>query len=150
MKTVAVIYGGKSGEHEVSLISASSVIRNIDRKKFNIELIGITKNGKWFLQDSTELERILSDKDAVLKIVQKEENALSVIPAGKNNCFSCRARTLDVDIVFPVVHGTFCEDGTLQGLLDMAEVAYVGCGCMSSALTMDKEKTKAVWKEAGL
>ena len=150
MKTVAVIYGGKSGEHEVSLISASSVIRNIDRKKFNIELIGITKNGKWFLQDSTELERILSDKDAVLKIVQKEENALSVIPAGKNNCFSCRASTLDVDIVFPVVHGTFCEDGTLQGLLDMAEVAYVGCGCMSSALTMDKEKTKAVWKEAGL
>lgn len=150
MKTVAIIYGGKSGEHEVSLLSASSVLRNIDREKYSVELIGITKDGKWFLQDNKEQERILSDKSAALKIDTKPENAVSIIPAGKNKCFFCSAKDLDIDIVFPVVHGTFCEDGTLQGLLDMAEIAYVGCGCMASALTMDKEKTKVIWKSSGL
>ena len=73
MKTVAIIYGGKSSEHEVSLVSASSVVRNIDRSKFNIELIGITKEGRWYLQPSSELDRVLKDEKATLKGTAAEE-----------------------------------------------------------------------------
>ncbi len=150
MKTVAIIYGGKSSEHEVSLVSASSVIRNINRNKFNICLIGITKKGVWYKQPDSELERVLSNQDAVLQILEDKNNIVSILPSGRQNCFLTLNGTISVQIVFPVVHGTFCEDGTLQGLLDMAEIPYVGCGCLSSALTMDKEKTKVIWSKAGL
>lgn len=150
MKTVAIIYGGKSSEHEVSLVSASSVIRNINRNKFNICLIGITKKGVWYKQPDSELERVLSNQDAVLQILEDKNNVVSILPSGKQNCFLTLNGIMSVQIVFPVVHGTFCEDGTLQGLLDMAEIPYVGCGCLSSALTMDKEKTKVIWSKAGL
>lgn len=150
MKTVALIYGGKSSEHEVSLVSASSVVRNIDRNKFNIELIGITKEGRWFKQPKAELDRVLADAKTTLKVNEDAKLALSILPAGKTNCFATSEGTLTVDVVFPVVHGTFCEDGTLQGLLDTAEIPYVGCGCMASGITMDKEKTKVIWNDAGL
>lgn len=150
MKNVAIIYGGKSSEHEVSLVSATSVVRNIDRSKFNIKLIGITKEGKWFLQDESELNRILSDEKTTLAVNEVSENAVCVMPAGKENCFVTSKGAVNADVVFPVVHGTFCEDGTLQGLLDSAEIPYVGCGCMASGITMDKEKTKAIWNDAGL
>lgn len=150
MKTVAIIYGGKSSEHEVSLVSASSVVRNIDRSKFNIELIGITKEGRWYLQPSSELDRVLKDEKATLKVNENNTNEVYVRPAGKSNCFLTSDGAANVDVVFPVVHGTFCEDGTLQGLLDTAEIPYVGCGCMASGITMDKEKTKVIWNDAGL
>lgn len=150
MKTVALIYGGKSSEHEVSLVSASSVVRNIDRNKFNIELIGITKEGRWYKQPKAELDRVLADAKATLKVNEDAKLVLSILPAGKNNCFATAEGVMSVDVVFPVVHGTFCEDGTLQGLLDTAEIPYVGCGCMASGITMDKEKTKVIWNDAGL
>ena len=150
MKTVAVIYGGKSSEHEVSLVSASSVVRNIDRSKFNIELIGITKEGRWYLQPSSELDLVLGDPKTTLKVNEDSDREVWVRPAGKSNCFITAKGSPNVDVVFPVVHGTFCEDGTLQGLLDTAEIPYVGCGCMASGITMDKEKTKVIWNDAGL
>ncbi len=145
---ILVIYGGRSGEHEISLISASSIVRGL--KKQTVTLIGITKDGKWYLQDSSEVERILNDKDAVLKIIENEENLVSVIPGMKKNSFSCKNKNLQIDVVFPVLHGTYGEDGTIQGLLEMLDIPFVGCTTLSSALTMDKEKTKQILETQGL
>lgn len=146
---VAVIYGGRSGEHEISLISAAAITRGID-KNHKVTLIGITKEGKWYLQPEEEYKRICADEKAAFKIDANPENEVFVVPAGKKNCFRTVKGTLDVDVVFPALHGTYGEDGTIQGLLDMADVAYVGCGTMASSLTMDKEKTKQVLEAAGV
>jgi D-alanine-D-alanine ligase len=147
--TIAVIYGGKSGEHEISLTSGAAVARNIDRKH-TVVLIGITKDGRWFLQSDEELQRIRNDEKASFKILEKTENEVSVTPGMGMNAFAAGGRTIRIDIVFPVLHGTYGEDGTIQGLLEMADIPFVGCATMTSALTMDKEKTKAVWQNAGL
>ena len=147
---LAILFGGKSSEHEVSLVSASSVARNIDQKKFKIIPIGITKSGKWYLQSDEELARIQSDPNAAFKISEEPQNLVSVIPGGKSQALLVDGKPLTVDAVFAVVHGTFCEDGVLQGLLDAAELPYVGCGTMASALTMDKEMTKKIWNDSGL
>ena len=146
---ICVIYGGKSGEHEISLLSASSIIRGIDNKN-KVILIGITKEGKWYLQSEDEYKRICKDKKAVLTITQDEKNAVSIIPGAGVKSFSVAGKALEIDVVFPVLHGTYGEDGTIQGLLDMADLPYVGCTTLSSAITMDKEKTKMLWQSVGL
>lgn len=146
---ICVIYGGKSGEHEISLLSASSIIRGIDNKN-KVILIGITKEGKWYLQSEDEYKRICKDKKAVLTITQDEKNAVSIIPGAGVKSFSVDGKALEIDVVFPVLHGTYGEDGTIQGLLDMADLPYVGCTTLSSAITMDKEKTKMLWQSVGL
>lgn len=147
---VTILYGGKSGEHEVSLVSAASVARNIN-ENHNINLIGITKNGKWFLQDKTELNRIKSDKNAALKIIEDDSKRVFVVPGGgKENGLKLLDSSINTDIIFPVLHGTYGEDGTIQGLFEMAEIPYCGCNVMASSLTMDKEKTKQVWEDRGL
>lgn len=147
---IAILFGGKSGEHEVSLISASSVVRNIDSKKFKIVPIGISKNGVWFLQSDEELERVRSDEKNSFDIIEDEKNLVSVIPGRGKNSFCVGGKPLEIDAVFPCVHGTNCEDGILQGLLEAANIPYVGCSVAASALTMDKERTKQVWQNAGL
>ena len=146
---ICVIYGGKSGEHEISLLSASSIIRGIDNKN-KVILIGITKEGKWYLQSEDEYKRICKDKKAVLTITQEDKNAVSIIPGAGVKSFSVAGKVLEIDVVFPVLHGTYGEDGTIQGLLDMADLPYVGCTTLSSAITMDKEKTKMLWQSVGL
>ena len=146
---ICVIYGGKSGEHEISLLSASAITREIDNKN-NVILIGITKNGKWYLQSSEEYKRICKDNKAVLTITEDEKNAVSIIPGAGKNSFCAGGKSLEIDVVFPVLHGTYGEDGTIQGLLDMADIPYVGCTTLSSAITMDKEKTKMIWQSVGL
>ncbi|MCR4790201.1 MAG: D-alanine--D-alanine ligase [Treponemataceae bacterium] len=150
---ITILYGGKSGEHEVSLVSAANVVRNIDTSKHFVNLIGIDKDGKWYWQEQTEIDRIKEEKDSPLEI--RKEYPVSIIPGGgKKGAFQVKTHTsfttFQTDIVFPVLHGTYGEDGTIQGLLEMAEVPYVGCTTMSSSLTMDKEKTKVVWTNAGL
>lgn len=147
---IAILFGGKSGEHEVSLISASSVVRNIDSKKFKIVPIGISKSGVWFLQSDGELERVRSDEKNSFDIIEDEKNLVSVIPGRGKNSFCVGGKPLEIDAVFPCVHGTNCEDGILQGLLEAANIPYVGCSVAASALTMDKERTKQVWQNAGL
>lgn len=146
---VAIIYGGRSGEHEISLISATAIARNINATH-DVVLIGITKDGRWFLQDKKLLEKIRSDKNATLSITEDESKNIFVIPGGGKNFLTTKSETLSVDVVFPVLHGTYGEDGTVQGLFDMAGAAYVGCGVTASAVTMDKEITKRLWIEAGL
>lgn len=147
---LAILFGGKSSEHEVSLVSASSVARNLDPSKYKVIPIGISKSGKWFLQSDEELARVQNDPKAAFTINEDPSKIVSVIPGGKNDAFLVGGRSLHVDAVFGVVHGTFCEDGVMQGLLEAAEVPYVGCGVMASGLTMDKEKTKVVWNDNGL
>jgi len=146
---VCVIYGGRSGEHEISLISASYIVRNI-KKENKITLIGITKDGKWYLQPETEYTRICSDEKATLEIKTDDANAVAVIPGAGNSSFTVGGKALNIDVVFPALHGTYGEDGTIQGLFDMADIPYVGCTTMASAVTMDKEKTKMIWQSVGL
>ena len=148
--TIAVIYGGRSGEHEVSLVSAAAVARNIDSTRHTVRLIGITKDGRWFAQDDAELQRIRSDESAALTITESEQTEVSVTPGGGTHALRTHSGSLNVDVVFPVLHGTYGEDGTIQGLLEMAGLPYVGCGVMASSITMDKEKTKQIWSQAGL
>lgn len=146
---IAVIYGGRSGEHEISLMSASTIVRGISKEN-NVILIGIAKNGKWFLQDKNEYSRILEDKSATLTIKEDDKNLVSIIPGAKKDFCVVNGKPLNIDIVFPALHGTYGEDGTIQGLFEMADIPYVGCTHISSAITMDKEKTKMIWQSLGL
>jgi D-alanine-D-alanine ligase len=133
---VAVLYGGRSGEHEVSLRSGASVIRHLDKKRFEVVPIGIDKDGQWRM--------------APLEVVSNTPDTLKIDASMKEFTFPSRPGALDFDVVFPVMHGTFCEDGTLQGLLELAEVAYVGCGVLASSVGMDKDFSKKLVKEAGV
>jgi D-alanine-D-alanine ligase len=148
--TVTVIYGGKSGEHEISLISAAAVARNIDTKN-KVLLIAITKDGRWFLQPQSEFDRIKADSKASFKIIEDESQEVSVIPGGgSKRTFRVGNEIISADVIFPVLHGPFGEDGTIQGLFEMVNLPYVGCTTLGSAETMDKEKTKVVLEHAGI
>lgn len=147
---IAIIYGGKSSEHEVSLVSASSIVRTID-KQHNIHLIGITKKGEWFLHTDEERERILQNEKAILKIKKDESKRVQIVPGGGTKCgIKVGESFLQTDVVFAVLHGRFGEDGTIQGLFEMADIPYVGGDVMSTSIAMDKEKTKMLWDYAGL
>lgn len=153
---IAVIYGGRSGEHEVSIVSATSIVRHLDKEKYQVTLIGISKEGRWFYQDHTQIDNVRSQEDTLLEIQQDNHREVMLVPgggctqglrvAGTGNIFV----NIRIDLAFIVLHGTYGEDGTIQGLLDMAAIPYTGCGCLSSAVSMDKEMTKAVWRNAGL
>lgn len=134
---VAIMFGGQSTEHEVSCLSAYSVIKNIDREKFDIELIGITKDGDWVHLDESDIENV---KDCSWK-----EKAVpgSGISGGVGVLESC-------DAVFPVLHGLWGEDGTVQGIFELLGIPYVGCGVLASAVSMDKAYTKIILKDAGI
>ena len=146
---IAVIYGGRSGEHEISLISAAAITRGI-KKENKVILIGITKNGHWYLQPESEYERICKDEKASFKIIEGQDRLVSVSPGAGKTAFSADGKPLNIDVVFPALHGTYGEDGTIQGLFEMADIAYVGCTQLASAITMDKEKTKMLWQSVGL
>lgn len=147
---VVILYGGRSGEHEISLVSASAVARNVS-DKHSVRLISISKDGAWFAEDDAELQRIRNDSTATLAVHADNKKRVSVVPGGgKDATFKTDEGVIPADVVFPVLHGTYGEDGTVQGLLEMANVAYVGCGVFSSAATMDKEETKILWQHAGL
>ena len=146
---ITLIYGGRSGEHEISLISASAILRGID-KKHTINLIGITKSGKWYLQSQDEVKRVCNDSTATLQITEDASSMVNIIPGGHTECFCVNGEPIITDVVFPALHGTYGEDGKIQGLLEMADIAFVGCSTMASSLTMDKEKTKQVLEACGI
>ena len=148
-----VLFGGRSGEHEVSLMSAASVIRNLDPERFEVVPVAIDKQGKWLLNDFTQLEKkgasIVILKDALPVFLPPEvgpdnSELLSFAPA------MAPQKVQGIDVVFPVMHGTFSEDGTIQGLLELAQVPYVGSGVLSSAASMDKDIAKRLVREVGL
>ncbi len=152
---VGVIFGGRSGEHEISVRSARAVIENIDRKKYAVVPVAITKEGHWL--SPAESARLLPDGAQALlpEEVSGRADAVAIIgdPSRRGLVALDRAAThapQTLDVVFPVLHGTYGEDGTIQGLLEMAGVAYVGCGVLASSCGMDKVTMKALFRDAGL
>ncbi len=143
--TIGVLFGGRSGEHEVSLASARSVLHALDREKYRIVEIGITKDGAW-LSGEGALEALTAGRmeglTPVTLLPDPTRPGLRDLQTGE--------LVAALDVVFPVLHGTFGEDGTLQGLLEMAGVAYVGAGVAGSAVGMDKDLFKAVMRASGV
>ena len=169
---VGVLFGGRSGEHEVSLVSAASVIQGLDPEKYEVVPIGITKEGRWVLPknlgESTrklldaklthaDLRRALQNGTAVV-LPAEPSSSSSLVPLRRSNQSASPGGTgvspvnssLQLDVVFPVLHGTFGEDGTVQGLLELANIPYVGAGVLGSAVGMDKEVQKRLFLEARL
>ncbi|GIW40425.1 MAG: D-alanine--D-alanine ligase [Candidatus Binatia bacterium] len=145
---LALLYGGRSAEHEVSLLSARSVVEALDPAKYELLLVGIDRSGHWHFQSRADFDRVAS-------------GSLPSVPEGPDDCFlapspggrlvSAQGEEIArLDVVFPLVHGTYGEDGTLQGLFELADVAYVGAGVLGSALGMDKDAQKRLFREGGL
>ena len=142
MKRVAILFGGDSGEHEVSVASARSVMSAVDQSRFEMLPVAISRTGAWLTVNETRsvLHRI---KGQNLATVQIEGQGLLARP-------QVLGLLSEVDVVFPVLHGTRGEDGAMQGLFELAGVAYVGAGVTASAIGMDKTMQKAIWRDAGL
>ena len=172
---VGILFGGRSGEHEVSLLSAASVLNAIDKNKYEVVPIGITKDGRWLTAehaenllagktsqegrhlragdpDTTPAAAILTRGESVVVPPEPVHRESGLVPfqsdAGQLRRSSDRA--IDVDVIFPVLHGTFGEDGTIQGLLELADIPYVGAGVLGSAAGMDKDVMKSLFIAAGI
>ena len=171
---VGVLFGGRSGEHEVSLLSAASVLSAIDKTKYEVVPIGITKEGRWVT--SAHAERLLKgekaptprhlragdpEATATAAVLAKGEGVVvPPIPSHDHSALvpfenatpqvHAASNAIAVDIIFPVLHGTFGEDGTIQGLLELADIPYVGPGVLGSAAGMDKDVMKRLFRDAGL
>lgn len=174
---VGVLFGGRSGEHEVSLLSAASILKAIDRKKYDVVPIGISKQGKWLMDG--EADRLLRGPQDKVQTPTEEEFALSaavlrsgeavripgnapLVPEALAHELNASAELVhpggspggalaqSLDVIFPVLHGTFGEDGTIQGMLELSDVAYVGSGVLGSAVGMDKDAMKKVFTAVGL
>ena len=141
---VGVLFGGRSGEHEVSLVSAASVIRGMDPDKYEPVPIGITKDGHWLIGEGAVkmLPEVLKGGRRVMLTADPTEAALVPLDRG--------AGAQRLDVIFPVMHGTFGEDGTIQGMLELAELPFVGAGVLGSAIGMDKDVAKRLCQEAGI
>jgi D-alanine-D-alanine ligase len=172
---VGILFGGRSGEHEVSLLSAASVLNAIDREKYEVVPIGITKDGRWLTAEGAEdlltgklvLEprhlragdpettspaAVLARGEAVVVPPEPVHRQSGLVPFQTDASLMRRAsdRAINVDVIFPVLHGTFGEDGTIQGLLELADIPYVGAGVLGSAAGMDKDIMKSLFIAAGI
>ncbi|RWC58849.1 D-alanine--D-alanine ligase family protein [Mesorhizobium sp.] len=139
---VAILYGGRSAEHDVSRLSAANVLKAIDRTRYDIVPIAISRSGRWLLQQLDEGAPASEDGMEV-----------ALLPGGKGRLVAVSrdgTQPDPVDVIFPVLHGPFGEDGSVQGYAEVADVAYVGCGILASAAAMDKEIAKRLLREAGL
>jgi D-alanine-D-alanine ligase len=155
-RRVGLIFGGRSGEHEVSLASANAVMANLDSEKYEVVPLGITKEGSWLL--GTEPRQLIAAEQEAASELTTSASTTAVTLTGDPGV----RRLIPVqsgpdlgsqgalDVIFPVLHGTYGEDGSLQGLLDMANIPYVGCGVLGAALGMDKEKMKMIFQVVGL
>lgn len=144
---VAVVFGGRSGEHEVSVVSAKNIIEAMNKDKYEILPIGITKDGRW-LTGEKAIEQFQNNNHSGLEEVtlNTKSGSKELLNLKQDGTYE----KLEVDIFFPALHGPFGEDGTIQGLFEMANVPYTGCGVMASSVGMDKLTTKALLDEAGI
>jgi len=176
---VGILFGGRSGEHEVSLLSAASVLDAIDKTKYEVVPIGITKKGHWLTAEHAEKllkgaggnapstqekhlragdseatpgAAVLASGEAVVVPPEPAHREAGLAPFQSDAASLRRAadRAINVDLIFPVLHGTFGEDGTIQGLLELADIAYVGAGVLGSAAGMDKDVMKSLFRASGL
>jgi D-alanine-D-alanine ligase len=148
---IGVVFGGQSGEHEVSLVSAKAVMANLDREQYEVVPIGITKQGRW-ITGGDPLATLTAQADPALL---PGGTTTAAVPANQltttdHHEFSPLAAHAGLDVIFPVLHGPMGEDGTMQGLLEIAGVPYVGCGVLAAAVGMDKAMMKAAFAAAGL
>ena len=160
-RRVLILFGGRSAEHEISLLSARNVFLALDRDRFEPVLVGIDKQGRWRIEPEQTLLEATGDPRLVAMKGAGAELAVPVRPAGPSGRGATPSLTLPradagegifaaEDVVFPVLHGTYGEDGTVQGLLELADVAYVGAGHLGSAVGMDKDVTKRLLAHAGI
>ena len=145
---VAILFGGRSAEHDVSRTSAANIFRSLDPSRYEVTLIGITTNGRWVLADA------VNDRTSTALTVPADGPAIVLLPAGQGRALvigdGAGTRELAFDVIFPVLHGPNGEDGTVQGALELADVAYVGARVMGSAAAMDKDVAKRLLRDAGL
>ena len=151
---VAVVFGGRSSEHPVSCATAASVMAAIDSTKWEVVPIGITREGQWVVSTATPEELAIS-AGHIPEVAGGDEHVIVPLGSAQTDLQVVRQGLPpellgEVDVVFPLLHGPFGEDGTLQGLLEMADLRYVGCGVASSAMMMDKHHMKVVFEAAGL
>jgi D-alanine-D-alanine ligase len=142
---LGLIFGGRSGEHEVSLVSARSIFNALDRKKYDVKLIGIDKKGRWHLSDKDNLKL---NPAKSFKTEVNPKNKTIVIADNNITELNTGRKLSEIDVFFPITHGTFGEDGCLQGLLELLNVAYIGAGVLGSAVGMDKDVMKRLFLEA--
>jgi D-alanine-D-alanine ligase len=176
---VGILFGGRSGEHEVSLLSAASVLNAIDKNKYEVVPIGITKEGRWLTAgdaqnllagkdagegaratqtlragdpETTPAAAVLAQGESVVVPPEPVHRERGLVPFQSEAGLARRAsdRAINVDVIFPVLHGTFGEDGTIQGLLELADIPYVGAGVLGSAAGMDKDIMKSLFLAAGI
>ncbi len=148
---VAIIFGGRSAEHEVSLQSAKNVIESLDRKKYDPVLIGIDRDGRWFLNENS-MQLLNADNPKLIQLNQGE-NEVALTPTGKSSQLVNLGKQKPVstiDVIFPVLHGPYGEDGTIQGLAKLANIPCVGAGILGSAVGMDKDVMKRLMRDAGI
>lgn len=145
-KQVAVIFGGMSSEHEVSCMSVVNVVNAFDKDRYDITLIGITKEGKWVLTDGPECIRDGSWREGkTMAVISPDRSRQGLLIIKEDTC-----EYRNIDVIFPVLHGKYGEDGTIQGVFDMSGIPYVGCGVLSSSVGMDKISTKAFVDQLGI
>ena len=147
---VGILFGGKSAEHEISLLSAKNVFEAIDREKFEPVLIGIDKSGRWLFLNDTEKFLINSDNPALVslntsgKSVALKSETQGLLAMDTKNKFE----SIHIDVMFPILHGPFGEDGTIQGFFKLADIPFVGAGVLGSAVGMDKDAMKRLLRDA--
>ena len=157
MKKVGILFGGKSAEHEISLLSAKNIYEAIDRTQFEPVLVGIDKSGRWLINDASQfllnydnpaLVRLNTEgkQIALGKRIALRPESKSLLSADSDSRFT----DVPLDVVFPVLHGPFGEDGTIQGFLKLADIPYVGPGVLGSAIGMDKDAMKRLLRDAGI
>lgn len=139
-KTVAVVFGGQSSEHEVSCVSATTIIKNMNTDKYEIKMIGITKDGRWLKVDSVSDIESGAWREGTVSAVISPDTAHQCILYVDGEQVTMQK----VDIIFPALHGLYGEDGTIQGVFEMSHIPYVGCGVLASAVSMDKLYTKII------
>ena len=147
--TIGIVFGGRSAEHEVSLQSAKNIIEAIDKKKYEVVLIGIDKKGQWYLNETSKF--LLHTNNPKLIKLNRAEKEVALVPTrqGTGRLVGLSDHTTGhIDVIFPVLHGPFGEDGTIQGLLKLANIPFVGANVLGSAIGMDKDVMKRLLKNA--
>src|SRR3989337_2433185 len=148
---IGIIFGGRSAEHEVSLQSAKNVIEAIDKDKYEPVLIGVDKKGKWLLADSSKF-LLNSGNPKLIKLNNETSQSVALVPqsGGRISNLDTHQSDKSIDVVFPILHGPFGEDGTMQGLLKLANIPFVGASVLGSAVGMDKDVMKRLMRDANL
>lgn len=148
---IGIIFGGKSAEHEVSLQSAKNVIEAINKDKYELVLIGVDKKGKWLLADSSKF-LLNNENPKLIKLNSETSQSVALIPQGDGKIVNLDTHQSDksIDVAFPILHGPFGEDGTIQGLLKLANIPFVGASVLGSAVGMDKDVMKRLLRDAGI